>query len=237
VSVLERRATRAATREPAEGNARLTTTTSLVLLVLLAVQVTTAVLGVQSHLTLHVVVGLLLVPPLLVKIASVAWRFLRYYRHDAEYRRKGPPPLALRVLGPLLLLTTLVLFTSGITLVLAPTAFGGPHGMMFQIHGASFYLWMLLILAHVAGHARDLRRLSARDWMRRTRSAVPGARARQAVALAGLAAGLALALALAGHAGTYQSDAHHAVTAMRHPGTTAPGALARTQAKSASTGR
>ncbi|MGH3282789.1 MAG: hypothetical protein ACRDNW_27190 [Trebonia sp.] len=103
---------------------------SLVLLVLVAVEVSTAVLGVQSHLTLHVVAGLLLVPPLLVKIASVAWRFLRYYRHDAEYRRKGPPGLALRILGPFLLLATLVLFTSGVTLLLAPGAFGGPHGII-----------------------------------------------------------------------------------------------------------
>jgi hypothetical protein len=204
---------------PAEGNARLTGSTSLVLLALFAIEVGTVVIGVKTHVTLHVVVGLLLVPPLLVKISSVSWRFLRYYRHDAEYRRKGPPAPVLRILGPFLLLVTLVLFTSGITLLLAPSAFGGPRGTMYQIHAASFYIWMLLIGVHLAGHARDLRRLAPRDWARRTRAAVPGALARQAIVLASLAAGLALALSLVGHVGTYQNFAHHTGSPAHQPST------------------
>jgi hypothetical protein len=221
--ILERPTARSASREPAESNARLTAATSLVLLALFAIEVSTVVLSVKSHFTLHVVVGLLLVPPLVVKISSVSWRFLRYYRQDAEYRRKGAPAPALRILGPFLLLDTLVLFTSGITLLLAPSAFGGPHGTMYSIHVSSFYVWMLLILVHVAGHARDLRRLAARDWMRRTRAAVPGALVRQAIALAGLAAGVALALSLVGHVGTYANIAQHTVGTAHQPGTAGPG--------------
>lgn len=64
-------------------------------------------------------VGLLLVPPLVVKLGAVSWRFVRYYQRDPAYQRKGPPPPALRILGPALLLTTLSLFVSGITLLLA----------------------------------------------------------------------------------------------------------------------
>jgi hypothetical protein len=191
-------------RRPAhsvEANARLTGSTGAVLLLLFAAEVATVVLGVRSVLTLHVMLGLVLVPPLLVKICSVSWRFFLYYRHDEAYRRKGPPAPALRVLGPVLLATTLVLFVSGITLLLAPTAFGGT---MKQIHGITFYLWLLLVLAHVIVHARDLRHLAAKDWLHRTRTMVPGARVRQLVVLATLAAGLALALSLVAHVGAYQ---------------------------------
>jgi hypothetical protein len=152
---------------------------------------------------------LLLVPPLLVKISSVSWRFLRYYRRNEAYRRRGAPPTVLRILGPLLLLATIVLFVSGITLLLAPSAFGGPRGTMYSIHAGSFGIWIVLVLAHVIGHARDLRRLAAKDWLRRSRAAVPGALVRQLAVLASLAAGLALALSLVGHAGTFQNTATH----------------------------
>jgi len=82
-------ATRGRAERSAEANARLTGATGLVLLVLSCAEAATVVLGVRSVLTLHVVIGLLLVPPLLVKVCSVSWRFLRYYRHDEAYRARG----------------------------------------------------------------------------------------------------------------------------------------------------
>lgn len=203
-----------------EGNARLTVNVAVVLLVLFAIQLATVVISVKTHVTLHVVVGLLLVPPLLVKLAAVSWRFMRYYRHDAAYVRKGPPAPLLRVLGPLLLLMTLVLFVSGFVLLLAPSAFGGPHGIMFHVHDLSFYLWLLLLLAHLAGHARDVRSLALRDWGRRARAALPGRMLRQSLVLASLAAGLALALALVGQVGAFQSAVSHATAPSRQPGLT-----------------
>ena len=235
---LDRSAARTGPGQSVEGNARMTVNVAVVLLVLFAIQLATVVIGVKTHVTLHVVVGLLLVPPLLVKIAAVSWRFIRYYRHDAAYLRKGPPTPLLRVLGPLLLLMTLVLFVSGIVLLLAPGAFGGPRGVMFHVHDLSFYVWLLLLLVHLAGHARDFRSLAFRDWGRRARAAVPGGMLRQSVVLASLAAGLALALALVGQAGAFQSAANHATGPARQPGLTghawkaaAPGtALARGEA-------
>lgn len=193
----------------AAGNARLTGATGAVLLLLFCAEAATVVIGVKGMLTLHVMIGLLLVPPLLVKISSVSWRFLRYYRRNEAYRRRGTPPTVLRILGPLLLLATIVLFVSGITLLLAPSAFGGPRGTMYSIHAGSFGTWIVLVLAHVTGHARDLRRLAAKDWLRRSRAAVPGALVRQLAVLASLAAGLALALSLVGHVGTFQNTATH----------------------------
>jgi hypothetical protein len=43
------------------------------------------------------------------------------------------------------------------TLVLAPNAFGGPHGTMFYVHDGSSHVSLLLVLPHLVGHARGLR--------------------------------------------------------------------------------
>jgi hypothetical protein len=154
-----------------EANARLTVNTALVLLVLFAVEVVTVIISPRAVLTLHVVVGLLLVPPLLVKIASVSWRFIQYYRGDEMFRRKGAPRPVLRLLGPSLLLATTVLMASGITLLLSPASFGGN---LRRIHSVSFYVWLVLVLAHATLHWRDVRKLAPKDWIRRSREAVPG---------------------------------------------------------------
>src|SRR5258705_13208153 len=93
-----------------EGNARLTAITGLVLLVLFVVEIVTVALQPRSVLTLHTIVGLLLIPPVLVKLGSTLWRMVSYYRGVPECLRKGPPPWWLRVLGPVLgVLTILVL--------------------------------------------------------------------------------------------------------------------------------
>jgi hypothetical protein len=189
-----------------EGNARLTVNAAAVLLVLFAIEVATVVITPRTVLTLHVVVGLVLVPPLLVKISSVAWRFLQYYRGDEMYRRKGAPRPALRVLGPFLLLATGALVASGITLLLSPSSFGGN---LRRIHSITFLLWFLLVLAHVALHWRDVGRLAVKDWVRRSRDAVPGAVLRQSVVLISLAVGLVLALSLVSNVSTYKHEVRH----------------------------
>jgi hypothetical protein len=87
------------------GNARLTASNAVVLLVLLAAEGVT-ILRVRALLTPHVFVGMVLVPPVLLKVASTGWRFARYYRGAPAYRRKGPPPLLLRLLGPAVVILT-----------------------------------------------------------------------------------------------------------------------------------
>src|ERR671922_469261 len=98
------------------GNERLTALVSLVLLVLIIVELVTSAF-LRVWLPTHTVVGVLLAGPLLVKMGSTGWRFLRYYSRAPAYVRRGPPPLVLRVLGPGLLVTTLVMVGSGIGLV------------------------------------------------------------------------------------------------------------------------
>ncbi|HXX89281.1 MAG TPA: hypothetical protein VEI83_03540, partial [Acidimicrobiales bacterium] len=105
-----------------EANARLTAAAAVVLFVLLALEGFT-ILGVRQLLTPHVFIGMLLIPPVIVKIASTSYRFARYYLGDPAYRRKGPPPLLLRLLGPLVVVLTLVVLASGVALLLAPASF------------------------------------------------------------------------------------------------------------------
>src|SRR5436190_17147738 len=112
-------------RAGVEANARLTAMTAVVLLVLFIAEIATVLIGARSVLTLHVTLGPLLVPPVLLKIASTTWRIAAYYRGNAAYREKGPPALALRILGPVLVFLTTLLFVSGIGLIVGPRPLHG----------------------------------------------------------------------------------------------------------------
>ena len=81
--------------------------------VLLAAEGVT-ILQVRRLITPHVFIGMLLVPPILLKMGSTFWKFARYYSGSPAYRRKGPPLLALRVLGPFVVVLTLTVVASGI---------------------------------------------------------------------------------------------------------------------------
>ena len=94
------------------GNERLTTSVGLVLFVLLALETLTT-LSLRSYLPVHSFLGLLLLPPLALKLASTGWRFLRYYTGNEPYRLEGPSKFLLRLLAPLLVASTLSLFGSG----------------------------------------------------------------------------------------------------------------------------
>ena len=99
------------------GNEQLTTMVAAVLLLLLGIE-TATLLQLRSLLTVHAFVGMLLIPVVALKLASSVWRMLRYYRRGEEYVRRGPPHIVLRVLvAPVLLLSTLVLFATGVALL------------------------------------------------------------------------------------------------------------------------
>ena len=67
------------------------------LLVLLAVEALTT-LSLHDYLSVHIFLGLLLIPPVALKLASTGWRFVSYYRGSEPYLRRGPPRLGLRLL-------------------------------------------------------------------------------------------------------------------------------------------
>jgi len=183
-----------------EANARLTATVGVVLLVLLAVEGVT-ILRIHRFLSLHVFIGLLLVPPVLLKTASTGWRFARYYLGDAEYRRKGPPHPVLRVLGPFVVVLTAILFASGVALLFVPSSW---HNRTLTLHKASFILWFGAMTIHVLGHLVDVGRLAPADWVRRSRIRAKGAWVRQGLVAASLLAGVALAAALIGQVSHYR---------------------------------
>jgi hypothetical protein len=179
------------------ANARLTATNAAVLLALLVAEGVT-VLRVRELLTPHAFIGMMLAPPVLLKVASTGWRFARYYRGAPAYRRKGPPPLLLRLLGPVLVLLTLVLLASGIGLLLASNSW---LPLLLKVHKASFVLWFGAMTIHVLGHIGEVFRLAPRDWLRRTRRDVTGAAPRQWLIAASLVAGGVLGFLLLSHVG------------------------------------
>ena len=185
------------------GNARLTAANAAVLLVLLAVEGVT-ILRVRQLITPHVFVGMVLVPPVLVKVASTGWRFARYYRGAPAYRRKGPPPVLLRLLGPAVVILTLVLLASGVGLLLVSRSW---LPLLLKVHKASFVLWFGAMTIHVLGHLGEVLRLAPSDWLRRTRRDVTGAGPRQWLIAASLVAGVLLGFLLLSRVGPWLASA------------------------------
>ncbi|HEU5271901.1 MAG TPA: hypothetical protein VFU36_18410 [Jatrophihabitans sp.] len=177
----------------AEGNSRLTAVTGTLLVALLAVEGVT-VLDVRGLITLHVYLGVLLVGPVLLKCASTLYRFLRYYTGAGPYVEKGPPHVILRVLGPVVVLTSLAVLGTGIGLIYTGPAHRQP---LLTLHQASFIVWFGVTAIHVLGHALEAGSTTWRE-LRDARRA-PAARRRHwrvlAIALS-LVGGVGLATAM-----------------------------------------
>jgi hypothetical protein len=105
----------------------------------------------------HLVIGVLLIPPALLKTASTGWRIVGYYLGRRPYRQAGPPPTVLRVLGPLVVTTTLALLGSGLLLILLGPASSrrvlvdalGQRVDWVTVHQAVFVAWAVVIGLHV----------------------------------------------------------------------------------------
>jgi hypothetical protein len=181
-----------------EGNSRLTAITAIALLALLAVEGVTVVF-MRPLLSVHLFVGLMLIPPVALKLASTGYRFARYYTREASYRRRGPPPAVLRATAPIVVASTLVVLGSGVWLLLA-----GPHSRdaVLPIHKVSFIVWVAFTSLHVLGHVLELPRAVAGEYGRTAR--VRGRAARLLALVVSLAAGAAIALLLGGHFGAWQ---------------------------------
>ena len=95
---------------------RLTAWTGLLLLVLFLAELVT-LLDVRGLISWHIAIGALLIPPALLKTATTGWRMVRYYLGERDYRAAGPPPTLLRLLGPLVVLSTLAVLGTGLALV------------------------------------------------------------------------------------------------------------------------
>jgi len=189
----------------AEGNERLTAMTGAVLLVGLAVECYT-ILRIGRLLTLHVFLGMLLLGPVVLKAGSVLYRFVRYYTGSEPYRRKGPPALLLRVIGPIIMLLTACVFGSGIMLAVTGPSYGPPGGWLV-VHRISFIAWAFFIVIHVLAYVPRVPRLLAAE----ARGGGPllgllgGRSTRLALLVASLLAGLVIALLTVHLAGKWES--------------------------------
>ncbi len=181
-----------------DGNERLTAATAVVLVALLAALGVT-ILSIGPLIWWHVLLGMVLIPPVLLKLASTGWRFVRYYAGAPAYVRRGPPLLTLRLLAPLVVASTLTVFGTGVALLVV----GPAGGFLVGLHKASFVVWLIVTAVHVLAHLRRIPGLVSADWRRRLaprEGRVPGAVWRQLLLAATIVAGAVLAIATARYA-------------------------------------
>lgn len=191
VRVEPRHRRRASSTAGVEGNEKLTAMTGAVLLLGFAIEGIT-ILQIHRLIWVHFLVGLLLIGPVLLKIGSTGYRFIRYYTGSEPYVRKGPPHPVMRVLGPLVVLTSVAVIGSGVMLAIV----GPGHTQWLFVHKASFILWFGVMTVHVLNYAPRLpRMLSGRGHERGVGlvAAVPGAAARWLLLVASLAVGIGIA--------------------------------------------
>jgi hypothetical protein len=216
-----------ATGGPA-GNARLTAWTGVVLLVLFLVELVT-LLDVSGLISWHIVVGVLLVPPALLKTGSTGWRIVRYYTRRESYVIAGPPPMLLRTLGPLVVVFTLAVLGSGLALIaLGPAAGRAPFLQLagysvsaLTVHQGTFVIWAVVTGIHTLGRIMPALRIIARHD--RGTEPVPGRIPRAGVLIivlvvAGVAAALVLGLSGAWSTGTaFHHFDKHGIAQLRLP--------------------
>ena len=164
------------------------------LLVLFAAEGFT-ILSIHQLITVHFFLGMLLIGPVALKAATVCYRFARYYTGATDYRRKGPPALLLRVLGP-----------GGARHLARRDRHRGDAGRSRSaagpwlfLHKAFFVLWFGAMTIHVLAYVWRLPGLIGADVMGspgpgRARQVLAGRRARWLLLAASLLAGLVIAL-------------------------------------------
>ena len=174
-----------------EGNELLTIGAASLLTILLMAEGVT-LLAMNRLLSVHMFLGLVLIPPILLKLGSTGYRFARYYTQSRPYVDKGPPALPMRLLAPVLAASTVGVFATGVWLL----ALGHKSNQVLFLHQASFAVWAGAFGIHFLVYApRVLRSLS--DGMRGMRAErVPGSGLRGMLLAASLGAGFALALTL-----------------------------------------
>jgi hypothetical protein len=173
-----------------DGNERLTAGVAVALILLLAVEgVTIVFLG--QLLPVHLFVGALLIGPVLLKLASTGYRFVRYYTRAPAYVDRGPPHIVLRAIGPIVVASTVAVLATGIALL----ALGPQHrDPLLLLHKASFIVWIAFTGVHVLGHLRGLG--AAREDLIAAGHELPGRSARAGTLAFALVGGVVLAIAL-----------------------------------------
>ncbi len=193
------------------GNARLTAWLGLALLVLFGAEGITLI-AVGQLMTWHVLIGGLLVALALAKTATTGWRIARYYLGSPDYREAGPPPMLLRLFGPLVVLTTLAVVGTGLALIplgsQSFTTFMSVAGFgisALTLHQAAFIIWLDVTGVHVVTRTIPALRLASGTTVT---GPVPGVAARSVALMATMLIGLAVGLVVVHWSGDW---IHHRI--------------------------
>jgi hypothetical protein len=174
-----------------EGNEIITSAAAVVLVVLLAAEGVTIV-HMQGLVTAHMFIGMVLIPPVALKLGSTGYRFARYYTRARPYHEKGPPLLPLRLLAPVLVASTVVVLVSGVLLLAA----GDKSGGLLEIHKLSFIVFGVVLVPHLLAYFLRAVRSLGTDWRAARREAVPGTSFRATLVALAIGGGAALAFAV-----------------------------------------
>ena len=181
------------------GNETLTSVNAVLLIALIAAQLVT-LLALDSLIRVHLFVGVVLLGPVVLKLATTGYRFVRYYAGAQEYRQKGPPGTLLRVIAPVFLAATVGLFASGVAMLLA----GDADGVVHSVHVASFWVWIGCLAVHVLLNGREVLRNLRTEWFARSRARIAAAQVRASLVLGSLLGGVLLAIAVASKISGYE---------------------------------
>lgn len=170
-----------------EGNERLTALTATLLLPLLAAEGVT-LLRIGQLLSPHEFIGMLLIPPVALKLASTGYRTVCYYRGRSAYVLKGPPQILLRALvAPVLVTSTVAVLATGVPLLWLQQQ----RGTLVGLHKIAFIVWAAAFALHTLTYIWRLPRALVRDWQER----LVGRGLRYGLVAATLALGVLFALA------------------------------------------
>jgi hypothetical protein len=133
---------------------RLIAQLGLVLVALVGAELATIPFLADGLVPVHVGLGLGAIPAVGVKLVATGERVVRYYRGDPQERAEGAPDDLLRITAVVLVLSTLVLFGSGVALWLLGIGVGsrilaGPAWIL--IHELSFIAFAFAIMADRVG--------------------------------------------------------------------------------------
>jgi hypothetical protein len=168
------------------------TSAAAVVLVVLLVAEGVTIVHMGGLLSAHMFIGLVLIGPVLLKLGSTGYRMVSYYAGAREYRAKGPPPLPLRVMAPVLVASTIAVLASGVALLAA----GHKSGTILTVHKLSFIVFGVVLAVHFLAYVPRVAHSLRADWVASGRRAVPGAGVRATLVAAAAGGGVALALAL-----------------------------------------
>jgi hypothetical protein len=180
------------------GNEHFTALLGAVLFVLLAAEGVT-IIALSTLVVPHIVLGFALIGPLLFKMGSTVYRFSRYYAGSAPYRRAGPPATFPRIIGPLVLILSVLVIATGAALVLVPVA---DRSTVYFWHKATFIAWFIVMTGHVLWYIWRVPRIVGEDLIPRTAlDVIPGRGLRFAGVVTAVILGVIIA-ALTAHLAT-----------------------------------